>query len=347
MVALSTMNVSRALLSEEARRKAMGSSHHGEAHYVQKEGKQRRGRSRNHDNDKSGKKNDAKSRGRSKSCGSLKDVQCHHCKKYGHLKKDCYAWKREKGKGKEKTVTHTVHAIEDKPKSLVHIQEINVVTDDCDAQDLNVLTKIVDTSLDAQDALCLESTLSAEVLVSGELSHTWILDSGASLHVTPHCEWFTRYEETVGSVTLGDSFRCDIVGIGDIALVLLNGVCFVLENVRHVPCLTHNLISVGRLDDLGYKVTIHQQSWRIAKGNLVIASGSKMGSLYPLLFSCKNSVLAVTELPSVALWHSRLGHMSKKGMETLSRLGYLPSLLFSDFPFCEHCQYGKQTRQST
>ena len=64
-----------------------------------------------------------------------------------------------------------------------------------------------------------------------------------------------RYEETVGSVTLGDNFRCDIVGIGDIALVLSNGVRFVLDNVRHMPCLKHNLILVGRLDDLGYKVT--------------------------------------------------------------------------------------------
>ncbi len=72
----------------------------------------------------------------------------------------------------------------------------------------------------------------------------------------------------------------------------------------------------------------------------------KSGSLYPLYVSLRNSVLSVTELPSVAMWHSRLGHMSRKGMETLSRSGYLPSLSFSDFPFCEHCQYGKQTRTS-
>ena len=32
-------NITGALLSEESRRKTMGSSHHGEAHYVQKEGK--------------------------------------------------------------------------------------------------------------------------------------------------------------------------------------------------------------------------------------------------------------------------------------------------------------------
>ena len=33
--------------------------------------------------------------------------------------------------------------------------------------------------------------------------------------------------------------------------------------------------------------------------------------------------------------------MSLKGMETLSRLGYLPVLNFS---FCEHCIYGKHAR---
>ena len=39
-------NSTRALLSEESRRKTMGSSHHGEAHYVKREGKQRHGRSK-------------------------------------------------------------------------------------------------------------------------------------------------------------------------------------------------------------------------------------------------------------------------------------------------------------
>ena len=38
-------NITGALLNEESRRKTMGSSHHGEAHYVLKESKQRQGRS--------------------------------------------------------------------------------------------------------------------------------------------------------------------------------------------------------------------------------------------------------------------------------------------------------------
>ena len=34
--------------------------------------------------------------------------------------------------------------------------------------------------------------------------------------------------------------------------------------------------------------------------------------------------------------------MSVKGMEELSRLGYIPSLKFSELKNCEHCIYGKQ-----
>ena len=96
------------------------------------------------------------------------------------------------------------------------------------------------------------------MLVNGAVSHTWILDSGVSLHVTPHKEQFTHYKETIGSVTLGDSYSCDIVGIGDIAMVLSNGYRFILENVHHVPCLTCNLILVGRLDDFKLKVLFSQ-----------------------------------------------------------------------------------------
>ena len=39
-------SITGSLLGEESRHKTMGSSHHGEAHYVQKEGRQRRGRSK-------------------------------------------------------------------------------------------------------------------------------------------------------------------------------------------------------------------------------------------------------------------------------------------------------------
>ena len=64
--------------------------------------------------------------------------------------------------------------------------------------------------------------------------------------------------------------------------------------------------------------------------------------MYPLhVSSILNHVIVVAELPNTSLWHSRLAHMSLKGMEMLSRLGYLPVLNFLDFSICKHCIYGK------
>ena len=60
------------------------------------------------------------------------------------------------------------------------------------------------------------------------------------------------------------------------------------------------------------------------------------------LFRVSTNTLSM--LPTTELWHSRLGHISQKGMKTLQCFGYIPVLDYIDFPLCEHCIYGKQTR---
>ena len=118
-----------------------------------------------------------------------------------------------------------------------------------------------------------------------------------------------------------------------------------LKNVRHVPSITKSLISTRLLNDAGYMTVFGNNTWKISKGSMTVAHGVKSGSLYMLhVLSVKHHVINVTEQPSVSLWHCRLGHMSKKGMEVLSHLGYLPGFSFQDFEFCEHCVFGKQTQ---
>ena len=74
------------------------------------------------------------------------------------------------------------------------IEDINLVTKKCNAQDINVATKPDEEFFDAQETLALQSSLPLELLVNGEVSHTWILDSRASLCMTPHKEWFMIYD---------------------------------------------------------------------------------------------------------------------------------------------------------
>ena len=101
-----------------------------------------------------------------------------------------------------------------------------------------------------------------------------------------------------------------------------HGSTFILKNVRHVSKLTKNLISLGQLDDAGYTCVFGDNFWKITKGSLVVARGSKSSTLYMLhVTTIKDHVICVAKQPSVSLWHRQLGHMSESGMRTLSRLG--------------------------
>jgi len=44
------------------------------------------------------------------------------------------------------------------------------------------------------------------------------------------------------------------------------------------------------------------------------------------------------------MWHRRLCHMSKRGLEILAKGNLLPRLKEVDLPLCEHCVISKQHR---
>ena len=73
----------------------------------------------------------------------------------------------------------------------------------------------------------------------------WVLDSGASFHTTPHQEIIQNYVAgNFGKVYLAYGSALDVVGIGDIRILLSNGSVWLLEKVRYIPELRRNLISV-------------------------------------------------------------------------------------------------------
>jgi hypothetical protein len=49
----------------------------------------------------------------------------------------------------------------------------------------------------------------------------WLIDLGASYHMTPHREWFSEYEKyDGGDVFLGDDSTAKILGRGRVKLLL-------------------------------------------------------------------------------------------------------------------------------
>ena len=93
--------------------------------------------------------------------------------------------------------------------------------------------------------LTVESITEAEVLLTTEESTSWLLDSGASYHVTPFRSQFRSYTaRDFEPVRVGNSQHCAVVGIGSVELSLPGGSTLVLSDVRHVPDLRKSLIPV-------------------------------------------------------------------------------------------------------
>eukprot|EP00253_Pinus_taeda_P004037 PITA_04037 len=98
---------------------------------------------------------------------------------------------------------------------------------------------------------------------------TWLIDSGASFHFTPHREWFYEYEKCDGSdVFLGDDRKDRIVGHGIVKLKLQGGGVRTLLGVLHIPALAKNLIFVSKLDDAGVKTVFKNDTYKMVWGEL-------------------------------------------------------------------------------
>lgn len=114
-------------------------------------------------------------------------------------------------------------------------------------------------------------------------TNAWVLDTGASFHVTSCREFFKTFQNGVfGKVLLADNKSLDIVGIGDVLLKLTNGKSWLLRDVRYVPQLKHNSISAGQLSSQECGVTFELSRWKVTKEARVIAEGRKLNTLYVL-----------------------------------------------------------------
>uniref|UniRef100_A0A7N2RFG7 Integrase catalytic domain-containing protein n=1 Tax=Quercus lobata TaxID=97700 RepID=A0A7N2RFG7_QUELO len=174
----------------------------------------------------------------------------------------------------------------------------------------------------------------------------WVLDLGASFHNTPHREIIQNYVAgDFGKVYLADGSALDVVGMGDVRILLPNGSVWLLEKIRHIPDLRRNLISVGQLDDERHAILFVGGTWKVTKGARVLTRGKKTGTLY-MTSSPRDTIAVADASTDISLWHRRLGHMSEKGMKMLLSKGKLPELKSIDFDMCESCILGKQKRVS-
>ena len=233
--------------------------------------------------------------------------RCFFCKKKGHIKKDCAKFKAW----------------------------------------LSKREPIGNDSL----ALVCESNLSEAP------SSSWWLDSSATNHVAFTIQGFInrrKPNQDESRLTVENNEKADVVFVGDVILILDFGFRLMPKDTFYVPSFRRNLVSVSCLDKYDYSFEIKSNVISLFLDSNKVGCYYMSNGLYRLCLSPNDIYVAYTAkkvvskrpLPkeqSYALWHKRLGHISKDGVKRLIKTNILPALK-NDLETCVDCCRGKMTK---
>jgi hypothetical protein len=164
---------------------------------------------------------------------------------------------------------------------------------------------------------------------------------------------FAKLDTAVlGTVRFGDDSAAPIEGRGTVTFVCKNGELRSFDGVYFIPRLTTNIVSIGQLDEVGYKIKIDDGVMRIREpGGQLLARVPWENRLYLIRIRMAQPVcLAVRGRDDEVAWrwHERFSHVN---MAALRKLAWeklvrgLPELGQVE-RVCEACQAGKQRRTS-
>ncbi|KAJ0653431.1 putative RNA-directed DNA polymerase [Helianthus annuus] len=256
-------------------------------------------------------------RGRGRIPDRSKVPQCHVCKKFGHLKRDC--WYNDDNQAQvvtaeEPAVEPTAQETEEEQPNL-----FMMFTEEMDEHS----------------------------------SRLWFLDSGCSNHMTGVKESFTNLDESFAvDVNLGDKKKLRVVGKGTVRINMANGSFRLLEDVYYIPRLEYNLLSVGQLMKKGYSIIFNDGKCvitnkrtgvdlltiKVAKNNMFVLDASRIDHSQFHAHVCKND--------EAHLWHLRYGHFHSQGLKSLSEKNMvygIPSINLVNS--CEGCILGKMNQK--
>ena len=162
-----------------------------------------------------------------RSSRDLYNVRCYTCYEKGHFSRDC---PRNKGGSHKKNNKrkHHAHTVEDDDPSRKRVKQ-----------------ESEDSSSDEEYVL-----ISALTETVTHASNDWLIDSGASKHMTGFKESFVKLfeHESPHKMKLGDDYQYAIKGSGESSYKIDFRNSMKMKDVLFVPGLNKNLLSIFALD---------------------------------------------------------------------------------------------------
>src|ERR1044072_2879209 len=157
-------------------------------------------------------------------------------------------------------------------------------------------------------------------------------------------------------IYVGDGKSVELEAIVHFRLLFCTGFYLDFKDTFVVPSFRRNLILVSYLDKSGYLCSFGNNKFKLSLNSNIVGTGSLMGydNLYlletvatyseSLNLESRGTKRKIDNNNSGALWHKRLGHISKNRVERLVSNGILDSIDFTNFGVCVECVKGKQTK---
>ena len=111
---------------------------------------------------------------------------------------------------------------------------------------------------------------------------------------------------------------------------MFDGQVRTLMNIRHVPNLKKNLLSLRALEARGYKFSGAEGGIKVTRGFMTILKRERITNLYKLTGSIiiGDASAATEKKDTTRLWHMCLGHMSERGLHALYKKSTLPDIKY-------------------
>lgn len=187
--------------------------------------------------------------------------------------------------------------------------------------------------------------------------YSWIIDSGASNHLTPYREFLSDYEEfeTPHSIIIGDGNSLQAYGQGKVPFESEEFEGTIL-NVLWVPKMKENLFSIGKAVEQGCNVQFSSELSKVLfyKGEQLVLRGTKSQESIYFLLTIK-PLHEANDLQECAMvgasideWHKRLAHCSHNTVKALIKSDAVRGLVINDNAEqqCRSCVFGKLCRAS-
>ncbi|RVW73373.1 Retrovirus-related Pol polyprotein from transposon TNT 1-94 [Vitis vinifera] len=234
---------------------------------------------------------------------------CNYCKRPGHTIETCYR--------RNKSTAAVANTAPTPP---------TVSTSQSSGSTINLSSTELQEIIAQAVRMVGNASLSTALSILPGKSQTWLFDSACCNHMTPHSSLFTNLDPAPHPLN---------IHIADGSTMHGNSLGFVSTSTLSVPGVFH----------------VHDLSYNLIRGRgKSLGPGPRVGRMFPVNnlhlppvapVSVAAATAAVSSLPSLALWHSRLGHAPSSRVQQLVSRGLLGSVSKDNFD-CTSCQLGKQ-----